>query len=74
MISIVYPDRLSSERTNALGPEPGMIGRIGQMTCQLFLNVLVFRLIYEAENQVRAPDNLGEYLLVDYVAKQKKKI
>ena len=52
MVAIINPYGLAAKRQNTLGPEPGVIGRIGEMTRQLFLNVLVLRKVDETQDQV----------------------
>src|SRR5215475_13301071 len=54
MISVINADRLTSERTDAFGPEPSVIRFIGKVASQFFLQVRVIGAVDETQDEVCA--------------------
>ena len=52
MVTVVDLYGVAAERTNALGPKPGMVRFVREMAREVFLQIVVVRPVDESQNQI----------------------
>jgi hypothetical protein len=64
MIAVVDADRNATQGPNTLGPQPGVVGFVGQMPGEFLLQAGVIHPVDQAQNKIGAPQ-LGLAIVVE---------